>query len=1046
MRHLGLSALAAVALLLMPACSSSNGNAANGSIGNAMFILTCSLGCPSGAGGQELQCTGLTIAPNQEFVVTFSQMVDPSTVNSETFNIIAPVSGATPLGTRLVDPVDPRRVIFRPAITFDAQGNPTFGFAPGESYQIVIKGTQQNATGPYIRSVGGKGNASRMTCQMATGSVPYDYVPGAPSVSVRVDQKITPTAEQPDGILENQPADGLTNVYQQSTIRLVFDDIMNPITLANQSTHQATFVTILVDVDGLLDTPLDQVTLSGTYVVTIDLANLRTVLTFTASSGLPSSGNPLLNPNPRLVVVNFPAAIQDLAGHPLSNPGSISFEPEYVALNPVTLTEDFGTTANEQAALSCGTWGSGRLTRGWGGGSGRLGELVVRSGAPVDLNTDGQAFPLDQALFPSAQSVRDLLDNAVPTTLTIVGDYAPEDPTSWPTITVSDGVFEFSALSILAGGTLRFHGNSPARVLVRGPVEIQGNATLDVKGGNAPLVLSSVASGGVGGVGGPNGGVGGEGGDRFNNSNSGLIAAGAISNPGAVLNGAPGGGVGQVPGLGAAPGGQLYPQSNLPTTTAAPASLTGGLCWTFDTVHFAWTGCQSLQPGTPGGGATYGDGTLVVGGAGVPNTPMATNELGSTNLPANTLPGPGIPIEPPNPQAAHNVRTLDWTADSATNHLRGGAGGGGGGTSLFGTQTTQDFPPPCGGPGLVIPGPLDLNPPPGYQDNSAAGGGGGGGAVQLVSGNSILLDGVIDARGGNGGGADPAASTARARQPAPGGGGSGGAVRLQSQTIGLGSVPGRVLIGGGAGGVTDMNHLSGAGQIANALGGAGSTGLVRIEDTSGTLTRALEAPQILPFDPLVPESENFLSVGTWGQPVQRPESFTGSISCWMQPLNSFFVLEFKSDDPGNADPALRYGWDMDVIYDSGGGEHPIHYRSPDPLSPYAPTSFELGMGTTLNHGLPAGQGSYMIVRFQGAKSAHSIAGNPCDIHLTGTTLDIIPGSLTPWVQHPADLNLFSPRPDMVRFSVVFDYSLVTPNSIPSYVKGVTNVHIRTQPD
>ncbi len=271
-------------------------------------------------------------------------------------------------------------------------------------------------------------------------------------------------------------------------------------------------------------------------------------------------------------------------------------------------------------------------------------------------------------------------------------------------------------------------------------------------------------------------------------------------------------------------------------------------------------------------------------------------------------------------------------------------------------------------------------------------------------------------------------------------------MRLQSLNIGLAPVAGRIDITGGAGGVTDMNHLTGGTQVANALGGAGTTGLVRIEDTSGTLTRALEAPWVLPFNALVPESENFLSVGTWSQPTSRPESFTGATSCWMQPTDPFFVLEFESDDLGNPNPALRYGWDMDVVYDSGTGEQLIAYRSPDPLSPYAPASFETGMGSTLNTGLPAGQGSYVILRFQGAKSKTSIAGNPCGIQLTGATPDIVPGSLTPWVRHPADLNLFTPRPDMVRFSVVFDFSLVTPNSIPSYVKGVTNLTIRTQPD
>jgi len=1035
MRNLGLSALAAVALLL-PACSS-GGETTSGAFGNAMFILTCNLGCASGANGQELLCTGLTIAPNQEFVVTFSQPIDPDSVTSESFNIIAPGSGASPLGTRLVDPADPRRVIFRPAVTFDAQGGTSFGFTPNTSYTIHINGTAQDATGPYIRSTSGKPNASRMSCPMATNAVPADYVFGNPSVAVFVDVVKDPPVPA-DPIAFNQPADGQVGVWNQSTVRLVFDDIMNPLTLANQVTHQATLTTILVDVDGDLATTTDQVTLAGSYVVAIDLANIRTTMTFTANSGMPSSGDPALNPLPRRVVVNFPAGIQDLVGNSLSNPGSVSFVPERIVLPEVPLTENFSGTANEQVNISCGTWGSGRLARGFGGGSGRLGQLTIRQGAAVDLSTDSQVFPLDPVVYTSAQVVRDVLDNSIPNVSPPT--YVPTNPSTWPTITVTDGLFEFSSLTLLTGATLRFHGNNPARVIVRGPVEIQGNAMLNVSGSSAPARLSDAASGGPGGLGGPHAGTGGRGGDRYDQTDAGLRAAGGILNPGAVYNGARGGGVGQVAGVGSARGGQFFPQSNLPTSTEPPVSVAGGLSWTFDFVHFEWQGCQSLQPGCPGGGATYGDGTNVVGGPGIPNTPTLLDEDGNSNLPASTRPGPGIVIEPPDPESGHLVRTLD--ADLG--YLRGGSGGGGGGLSLFGTQTSNDFVPPCGGSDYVIP----VNVPPaqpGWQDNSACGGGGGGGAVQIVSGSSILLDGVIDARGGNGGSADVNGSTSRVRQGAPGGGGAGGAVRLQAPFVALAPVSGRIIVIGGSGGVTDMNHLGGS-EISNSIGGSGSSGLVRIEDSTGLLTRALEAPWILPFDPLLPESKDFVSVGNWVQPSKRPEGYTGSSSCWMQPTDPFFLLNFLPDDLGNPTPSLRFGWNMDVVYDSGGGEQLIHYRGPDPLSPFFPSDFEQGMGNTLNHGQPNGVGSVFAIRFQGAKSTSRIAGRNCDLRLVGLASDIVAGSLTPWVQHPQDLNAFNPRPDMVRFCVVFDASLVTPASLGSFIKGVTNVSIRTQPD
>ena len=1041
MRNLGLSTLAALALVLS-SCVGGSGNSA-GSAGTPMYILTCSLGCPNGAGGQEVHCTPISIAPNQEFVVTFSQNVDPSSITSETFSIIDTASGSTPLGTRLVDPVDARRVIFRPAITFDSQGNPTFGFSSGTSYSIVIKGTAQDSSGPYIRSQGGTDNASRMSCQMQTTSTPIDYVPGAPSVQVLVDLANTATPN-PNDIIADQPAAGAVDVWRSSTIRFVFDDIMNPVTLANQVTHQASYVSVKVDVDGNLNTTADQVVLSGIYVVTVDIANLRTLMTFTASGGMPSSGDPNIQPDPRKVLVTYPSGITDLAGHPLANAGSLSFVPELVELAPVILPdadgEDFVTTSLEQVDISSANWGNGRLDRGYGGGSGRLGTLVVNTGT-VDLSTDSQTFPLDTSVFTAAEAVRDLLDNKVPGV-----DYTASNSSTWPTITVTDGVFEFSSLTIKPGGTLRFHGNHAARLLVRGPVQIQSSALIDVRGSSASVSRSDAAQGGTGATGGPNAGAGGDGADRFDNTGiASLIAAGAIANPGADLNGAPGGGVGQVAGLGAAPGGALFPSSNLPLSNSAPASLAGGLSWTFDQDHFPqYTGCICLQPGSPGGGGTY----ATAGTAGTPATPMALDELNNSNLPAVTQPGALIPIEPPDPESGHVVRKLDFYLG----FLRGGSGGGGGGGSLFGTDTSvqiQGFP--CGGSPNTIPNGLAANP--GYQDNSGNGGGGGGGALQIASGGSILIDGVIDARGGNGAGTDSTAANARQRQSAPGGGGSGGAIHLQGLVVELAQVAGRLDVRGGSGGLTDMNHNAGATNVLNASGGNGGPGLVRIEDSTHTLTRATEAPWILPFDPThihsgsnLPESEDILSVGNWVLPRKRPESFSAATSCWLQPNVNFFLLQFLPDDLGNVDPDKRYGWNMDVVYNTGGGDVLIKYRGPDANLPFPSGDFQSNLGNTLNHGLPNGQGSYFAVRFQGAKSRSPVTGSPCNVNLFGVSSDIVPGSLTPWVQHPSDLNAFTPRPDMVRFCVVFDTALATPNSIPSFIKGVTNLKIRTQPD
>jgi hypothetical protein len=137
---------------------------------------------------------------------------------------------------------------------------------------------------------------------------------------------------------------------------------------------------------------------------------------------------------------------------------------------------------------------------------------------------------------------------------------------------------------------------------------------------------------------------------------------------------------------------------------------------------------------------------------------------------------------------------------------------------------------------------------------------------------------------------------------------------------------------------------------------------------------------------------------------------------------------------------------MDVVYNPGTGEQLIAYRGPDPNLPFPSGDFQSNLGNTLNHGLPLPQGSYFSIRFQGAKSKSSVAGHPCNVDLIGADSDIVTGSLTPWVQHPADLNSFSPRPDMLRYCVVFDTALVTPGSVGFFIKGVTNLKVRVQPD
>jgi hypothetical protein len=188
---------------------------------------------------------------------------------------------------------------------------------------------------------------------------------------VRVDEAIVST-ENPNDTIPNVEAQGATDVWRNSTIRFSFNDIMNPATLAPNG--HATFVTIEVDLDGDPDTTADRVPLPGSYVVNQDTVALTTSMVFTATNGIPSSGNPLLNPSPRKIIVTLPPDLRDLAGNQLGNPQVVAFTPEFVPLFPVVLPdkdgENFTDQTNFDAAHSSAEWTGGKLNRGYGGGSG----------------------------------------------------------------------------------------------------------------------------------------------------------------------------------------------------------------------------------------------------------------------------------------------------------------------------------------------------------------------------------------------------------------------------------------------------------------------------------------------------------------------------------------------------------------------------------------------------------------------------------------------------------------------------------------------------
>jgi len=287
-------------------------------------IVSCSLGCAPGPMG--LSCGITEIHVNQEFRITFNQPVDPASVSDNSFRMVDVSSGRTPAAAFALDPLDPSTLIYRPQLTFDSGGNPVFGMLPDHTYFLHIPGTDQDPLGPYLTSVNGDANRTRLVCTLIASLGVADPVPGRPRAKLYVQAVIErdPVTGEPIE-LATVPAEGAVDVWRESPIRIVFADLMNPATLANPVTGQSSFIHVFFDPDGNVQNVSDQVPIPGSFTLTLDQNTYRTHVIFSAFNGLPASG---VQRQPGRVVVVLSAQIQDLSANTLANPGRTTFTTE----------------------------------------------------------------------------------------------------------------------------------------------------------------------------------------------------------------------------------------------------------------------------------------------------------------------------------------------------------------------------------------------------------------------------------------------------------------------------------------------------------------------------------------------------------------------------------------------------------------------------------------------------------------------------------------------------------------------------------------------
>jgi hypothetical protein len=1026
--------------LAVSSCSTGGGGAGSGQ----QFIIACSLGCSNGTGGEQVFCSVFNTFQNSEISVVFAEPVDISSVNSSSFQVQDEEFGTTPVGTYVLDPGNPRRVIFRPDFSFSILGAPIFGLLPDTTYRVKIPGQAQGDGPPYVRSMNGALNQSRLQCSVRTDQGIVDAVPGDPVVNVQVRKVVAPGVTEFTCIGELNPefctstldvanervflGDPTAMPPDHSEILFIFKDLMNPATLANPMSGQSTFISVQVDADGDPLTIADRVAIGGTYTIELDLARLETRLRFRPTDGFTSAG---VVPPLRFTAVNIPETVLDMTGNSVTaatGGGTLAFFTESESATaielPVVGGEMFVNEDNHDTKRSGASWGGlggmfpPSLSYGRGGGSGRLGELFVPTGTRVTLNTDSQDFPLPLA-------IPDTLDN--------IGA---------ATITVTDGTFEFTSVIIESGGELLIEGSNAARLFSRGDFHILNGGVINIAGTQAPVQFSSIIDPVLEldmitgdqiylGSGGPGAGDGGFGGTRFDASIEApkLLAIGGVTVISPNQDGRDGGGIGGSPSIASGQGGVQHPLD-------FPDGLSNTDPLILDGITFDAGECIVGQVGGAGSGGGYSsDGGL---GVAVAPNPVSAAPAGLPNAPADTAGGLASEVG----LAAANIdnllyseRLLQVLPNLSIDNLRGGSGGGGGGNhanNSFG----NGFPGSC-----LQFGSIWIT----WIDHSGASGGGGGGALQGVSGRTVRLEGQILANGGNGSSAANSAGDPQFDYFAqPGGGGSGGAVRLQGTQVLVSNSPGRIDVSGGAGG---------AGVWTVSSGGDGGTGLIRIEEflSSAPGARHLEiAPFLSPFNGVTPgnvanpddTSVDFLSTGFWGVPRERPEAYSGATSCWMRPAGSFFTMAFDSDTGTMPDDM---GWNMTVLYTPAGPTGTlieVPFRGDDPLGPF-PMGFEAAFGNLINHDQGLTMGSPVSVRFQGARATGDVS-DLCDVVVDGDdAINIVSGSVTPWVSHPDELNSFAgPSPNMVRYTVVFDRSeRLLINLGGDIVQGVTALRI-----
>lgn len=135
---------------------------------------------------------------------------------------------------------------------------------------------------------------------------------------------------------------------------------------------------------------------------------------------------------------------------------------------------------------------------------------------------------------------------------------------------------------------------------------------------------------------------------------------------------------------------------------------------------------------------------------------------------------------------------------------------------------------------------------------------------------------------------------------------------------------------------------------------------------------------------------------------------------------------------------------MDLLFKTGSGTQLIPFRGG---GSFFGISWENEFGKSLGTQGGTVDAAPIVVRFQGALATQT--EDYCNLDLNDTSTSIVPGSVTPWVDHPALLNGFLPPPNLMRYVIIFDSTRVAgdaPRELLDQVAGIDNFWVRVLPD